>query len=233
MLKIKDYHSLFLNNINLKIKDNIIILGFNGAGKTTLAKILAYLTQNQAVFIDNKNIKDISDNIRREKINYIPTTIDIFDSFITVKEFLKLNFINKNIDIKLLNKIIEFLNIKKIENSNCKYLSSGESKLVLIAGAVIHNAKYTIFDEPTINLDPYREKILFNLFKENIFLQKKIIITHNLNFAYKLGYDIVFIKNGKIAFNGSNKEFFTNKNLNHFYQGSLKMENNNILTNLC
>ena len=101
-----------------------------------------------------------------------------------------------------------------------------------MASAILHNAKYTILDEPTSNLDPKRVKTIFNLLQNEDYLQNKIIITHNLNLAFQLGFEILFIENGKIKYYGSNEEFFSDSNLQNFFDESVKKVDNNILVNL-
>ncbi len=63
-------------------------------------------------------------------------------------------------------------------------------------------------------------------------LQNKIIITHNLNLAYKLGFDILFIKDGKIAFYDTSEQFFNDTNLEYFFTDSVKKCDDNIVVNL-
>ena len=218
MLKIDNYSNYILDNISLKIENkNLIILGANGSGKTTLAFVLSKL-------IPNNNI--LFGKARTKLINYIPVGLDIFDEFIDVVEFLELNHLYTKYTI---DNVLELLDITYLKNKSCKHLSSGEAQLVLIASSILHNAKYTIFDEPTSNLDPTRVKLVYKLIKDEQQLQNKIIITHNLNLAFKLGYDILFLENGKIKFIGSNKEFFDTKNLDNFFDKSVQKINDNIV----
>ena len=221
MLKLDNYSNYILKDISLKIENqNLIILGSNGSGKTTLAKVLSGLVSQELVLFGEQ---------RTKLINYIPVGLDIFDEFIDVVEFLELNKLYSTISI---NEILELLDITYLKNKPCKYLSSGEAQLVLIASAILHNAKYTIFDEPTSNLDPLRIKKVYETIKDEKLLQNKILITHNLNLAFKLGYDILFLKNGKIKFYGTNNDFFKDDNLNKFFNGSVRKVDNNIVVQL-
>ena len=216
MLELNNFSNYILNNLTLKIKNqNLIILGSNGCGKTTMAKAIIGL-------LDNNNI------INNKLINYIPTKLDIFDEFMSVYEFLKLSCIkNNNID-----EVLNSLNILYLKDKNAKNLSSGESQLVLLASAILHNAKYTILDEPTSNLDPQKVKKVFHMLQDKNILNYKIVITHNLDLAYKLGFDIIYIKDGKIDFQGLNQEFFTQENLNKYFDNTVKNINNNIVVSL-
>lgn len=221
MLKLTNYSNYILKDITLKIENqNLIILGENGSGKTTLAKILSGLVSDKLVLFGTQ---------RTELINYIPVGLDIFDEFIDIVEFLELNCLHTNYTI---DEVLELLNITYLKHKSCKHLSSGEAQLTLIAGSILHNAKYTIFDEPTSNLDPLRVKKVYEILKNQQHFQHKIIITHNLNLAYKLGYDILFLEDGHIKFQGSNSDFFDNTNLNNIFNNSVQKINDNIVIDL-
>ncbi|VAY86487.1 Zinc ABC transporter, ATP-binding protein ZnuC [hydrothermal vent metagenome] len=221
MLRLDNYSNYILNNISLKIENrNLIILGENGSGKTTLALMLSKLLENNDVLFKKSNTK---------LINYIPVGLDIFDEFITVFEFLDINCLHNKYSI---NEVLRVFNINYLKNKSCKNLSSGEAQLASIVGAILHNAKYTIFDEPTSNLDPLRVKKIYTLLKQNRYLEYKIIITHNLNLAYKLGYDIIFLKDGKIIFDGSCQNFFNTTNLTTFFNNSVQKIHDNIMIDL-
>lgn len=230
MLKINNYDSLILHNISFELQNkNLIILGSNGAGKTTLAKVLCGIISSSCVSIENKNPSDIYGESRTKLINYIPPKLEIYDDFMSVEEFLE---INKLYTHKSIYEVLQLLNIEYTKNKKCKNLSSGEAQLLLLASAILHNAKYTIFDEPTSNLDPIKIKNSFQILQDENILQNKIIITHNLNLAYKLGFDILFIKDGVIAFNDSSEQFFSDANLQLFFSDSVKKYDDNIVVNL-
>jgi iron complex transport system ATP-binding protein len=231
-LKIDNYSNEILKNIsfNLEAGEHLIILGSNGVGKTTLAKVLCGMTPSSSVSIDNINPSKVYGEKRAKLINYIPPKLDVFDEFITVREFLELGGAFNN-DLSI-DASLERLHIKHLANKACKMLSSGESQLLLIASALLHDARYTIFDEPTANLDPQKMQLLFNLLKDETTLQSKLIITHNLDLAYKLGYNILFLEEGAVKFYGSNADFFTQTHLDALYDGSVEKCENNIVVKL-
>ncbi|PHO10924.1 iron ABC transporter ATP-binding protein [Malaciobacter canalis] len=230
MLKVSNYSNFILKNISFFLNENLVVLGENGAGKSTLAKVICGLIESEAIELYEKNLNSLSQQERANFINYIPPKLSIFDEYITLKEFLELSSIN-SVDAKRLKKVILLLNLKKLENRYCNDLSSGEKQLLLLASSLMHNAKITIFDELTANLDINRLKEVFDIFKSN-FLNQKIVITHNLDLAYALKFKILFLKDGKIEFFGENEEFFTNKNLNKFYKNSISKVNNHLVVNL-
>ena len=232
MLEINSFSNPILHDItfNLENEENLIVLGKNGAGKSTLAKVLCNLIENDNVKLFEQNIKSLDEATRTKYINYIPPKLEIFDEYITTKEFLEMSAINE-ISKEKIEEIIVLLKLQNVKDRYCINLSSGEQQLLLLASALIHNAEITIFDELTANLDISRVKEVFDIFK-SVTLKQKIIITHNLDLAYNLKYKILFLEDGKIKFFGSSSEFFQIENLSRFYNNSIKIVDNHLVVNL-
>ncbi len=219
MLKLTKHSNQILKNISfeLKPKQNLIILGSNGAGKSTLAKALCGISPS-SVELFGKPLSSYSSKERTKLINYIPAKLEIFDEYITLNEYLDLSRLHTLLESK---NLLKLLNIDALKNKPCQQLSSGEQQLTMLATAVLHNAKVTIFDEPTANLDPNKSRDIFSLLKSGLF-QSKIIITHDLNLAHRLGYDVLFIKEGKVDFFESSEAFFNASNLDKYFGSSVK-----------
>lgn len=232
MLKIKNYNSEILKDISfeLKEKENLIILGENGAGKSTLAKVLCYLITNDKVFFDEENISKITDEKRVKLINYVPPKFSVFDEYITLQEYLELSFIDE-VDEEKIERLISLLRLDKLKNKECINFSSGEQQLLLLASSILHNAKITIFDELTANLDIKRLKEVFDILNSE-FLEQKIVITHNLDLAHALKYKVLFLKDGKVEFFGESCDFFSNETLKKYYNNAISTVNNHLVVNL-
>jgi iron complex transport system ATP-binding protein len=208
-----------LKDISLHLKDsqNLTILGSNGAGKSTLAKLLCgVLKSKNLVSLDGSFIEKLADKKRAKLINYIPPKLSIYDSFITVYDFLALGYHESKI-----GEVLKLLEIEEFEKTSCSTLSSGEQQLLLVASALVHDAKITIFDEPTSNLDPKKTKKIFDILKSNL-LKQKIVITHDLQFAYKLGFPIYYIFEGRAEMFEDVEEFFDKTNLEKLFEGSVE-----------
>ena len=96
MIDIKNLSCAFnnktiLQNINLNIQSHLCILGANGSGKSTLAKaICGLIEQDGEVSINATDIKEFSLIQKAKLISYIPAKLEIYDSFISVEEFVLL-----------------------------------------------------------------------------------------------------------------------------------------------
>jgi len=232
MLEINNYTSNILKDITFSLNEdeNLIILGRNGAGKSTLAKVLCNLITNDNVKLFDKKLNELAENLRASFINYIPPKFEIFDEYVTLKEFLELSFI-KEVKKEKIEEVLNILCIKHLENKPCISFSSGEKQLCLLASAILHDAKITIFDELTANLDITRLKEVYEILNSK-YLKQKIVITHNLDLAYALKYKVLYIDFGEIKFFGSNEEFFSEENLQRFYNDSILKVDNHLVVNL-
>jgi len=230
MVTITDYSDKILNNINFKLNrdENLIILGSNGAGKSTLAKLLCGISYSQKVEIEGRKLYLLSAKTRSQKINYIPPKLEIFDEYISVKDFLQLSRLYSSINVV---EAIELLDLKALENSSCKTLSSGEQQRLLLASSLLHNAEITIYDEPTANLDSNYTVEVFKILKSDI-IKNRIIITHDLTLAFRLGYRVIYMDRGSILFDGESKKFFEESNLGEFFGDSLKKVNDYLVINI-
>ena len=112
------------------------------------------------------------------------------------------------------NEVIERVNLI---NANEKYpdeISGGMKKRVAIARAIVMNPKYLFCDEPNSGLDPKTAILIDNLINEiteeyNI---TTVINTHDMNSVMEIGEKIVFLLNGKKAWEGTKKDIFNTEN---------------------
>ncbi len=232
MLHVDNLSHQILKQVSFSLdrKENLTILGSNGSGKTTLAKAICHLIHNDRVMIEGKKVSDLTVQERSETINFIPAKLSVYDEYLTVWDYLNLN-IRKEGQNDHLNEVLQLLNIAHLKNNRCHHLSSGESALLLIAGAILHNARYTIFDEPTANLDQVKKVKVYGLLKNSPHFQNKIIITHDLNLAYKLGYNILFLEEGEVHYFGECEPFFESNHLKSCFGNAIKNSNGNFVVN--
>ncbi|MFZ2890286.1 ATP-binding cassette domain-containing protein [Sulfuricurvum sp.] len=219
-LHVNNATTSYLRNISFELEnENVVILGSNGAGKTTLAKIMVALEENDHVTLDGERISRLSSKRRAEAVNFIPSKLEIFDEYIDVEEFLQLSLLNGSTRCEM-ETILKQLEIEHLKNSSCKCISSGEAQLVLFASGLLHNAALSIFDEPTANLDSDKKIKVYEALKE--FSGWKIVITHDLNLAYQLGYRVLYLEHGRLLYDGSCQSFFDPLNLEKLFGNSIK-----------
>jgi iron complex transport system ATP-binding protein len=213
-----------LQNVSLQIKSHLSILGANGSGKSTLARaICGLIGYDGEVEIDSLNIKEFSRIEKAKMLSYIPAKLEIYDTYITVYEFVLLGrfpykksfFEYSDKDKKIAHNTLEFLKIEHLSEHTLTSLSSGEQQLTLIAQALAQQSKIIIFDEPTANLDPHNSKVIAEHIKGLKEYHQIILITHDLHLACYVGSPIAFIKNKELLLFENN--FFDDENLEKLY----------------
>ncbi|HIC12181.1 MAG TPA: ABC transporter ATP-binding protein [Sulfurimonas sp.] len=230
MIKLKNITCRFskktiLEDISLDIPSHLSILGANGSGKSTLAKIICNLVDfDGAVVVNDKEIHEYTLKERAKLLSYIPAKLDVYDSFITLDEFVLLGrYAHKNslldysfTDKKIAKECLEFLDIEHLSSNTLHSLSSGETQLALIAQALSQQSKIIIFDEPTANLDPRNSKIIAQHIKSLQEYHQVILITHDIALAAFIGAPVAFVKNKKVSLYA--KEFFEKEKLQELYE---------------
>jgi len=121
------------------------------------------------------------------------------------------------------------LNRVNLINVNTRFpaeLSGGMQKRVAIARAIVMNPKYLFCDEPNSGLDPNTAILIDNLIQE--ITREYDIITvinsHDMNSVMEIGENIIFLKDGVKAWEGSNSEIFKTENeaiVNFVYSSNL------------
>jgi len=76
------------------------------------------------------------------------------------------------------------------------------------------NPKYLFCDEPNSGLDPKTAILIDNLIQEitDEYKITTVINTHDMNSVMEIGEKIIFLKNGKKAWEGSNEDIFQTDN---------------------
>ena len=182
-------NKVFFNfkNINLKIGEDLLIIGNSGIGKTTLLHLLAGLlkTDSGSINIYGQELKNFSnhqlDQFRRENIGIVFQRAHFINS-LTVKENLQLaQYIGKKNNNDRIENILKNLNIIDKSDKKTNQLSQGEKQRVSIAMAIVNSPKLILADEPTSSLDDFNCKNVINLLKKQAsdYGAQLIVITHD------------------------------------------------------
>ena len=215
-----------LDNVSLSIKQTELfgLLGVNGAGKTTLIKILCGLTKKTSgtITINNFNLDKEIDKIK-EIIDISPQETSVANN-LTVKENLEFfaNIYNNN-NADTINEIVDIFNLNEVINQRAKTLSGGYKRRLSIAIALISKPKILFLDEPTLGLDVFARRELWNIIKR---LQKNITIiltSHYLEEIENLCDKVAVLSNGKLLRTGTIEEIKQITNTQNFEDAFIKL----------
>lgn len=225
-LSYKTKDKVILDNISIKFPEKkfIGIIGPNGAGKSTLLKnIYGVLNSSSGdIFIDNKNIKNITGKERAKKIAVLSQE-DREDFDFNIEDIVKMGrYPYKNIfenysktDKEIALKMLKKVGMENYVGRSFKELSGGEKQRVLIARALAQDTPILILDEPTNHLDIGYQLQLLHLIKH---LDKSVISAlHDLNVASLFCDYIYILKDGKLIAEGTPEEVLNKENLKNIF----------------
>ena len=182
-----------VNNLNLEIKDGEIFgfLGPNGAGKTTTLKMITGTTSISEGNIEINNFDITKESLEAKKqFGFVPDSPDMFLRLKGI-EYLRFMATIYGIDPNSINqKIEEFAKRFEIYDALNKQIndySHGMRQKIILIGALIHDPKVWILDEPLTGLDPQSSYTLKEMMKEHTRNGNTVLFsTHVLEVAEKI-----------------------------------------------
>ncbi len=225
-----------LDNISLNVKtgENLVVFGRSGTGKSVLLKCIIGLLKPDSgnIYIKGKDVTKVSHkelNKIRKHTSFLFQGAALYDSM-TVRENLAFH-LTRNVKVtpkEAEEKIISTLDLVSLREAIDKMpseLSGGMKKRIGLARSIITEPEVIFYDEPTTGLDPISSKEISELIRD---LQKElnmtsIIVTHDLICANIIADRAIFLKDAKIAYEGTLEEL-TNSNdkyLQNFFSTNL------------
>lgn len=195
-----------LNDINLIIEESetIVLLGPSGCGKTTLLKLINRLIEPDTgeILIDDQNTRSFLAQDLRRNIGYIIQDVGLLPHLTLQKNIELVSRISSN---SLSNdRLIELLKLVNLDADllarKPDELSGGQQQRVGIARALANDPEIILMDEPFSALDNITRNQLQEDFLNLDILQNKtiVLVTHDIQEAFKLGDRIVLLNEGEI-----------------------------------
>lgn len=219
MLEIKNLKKTYkggktaVANLSLSVKPGDIygFIGHNGAGKTTTIKCVVGIHDfdEGEILVDEVSIR--KDPIRCKKVlAYIPDNPDLYD-YLTGIQYL--NFMADIFEIpaeEREQRIREEADAFEITSALGDLISSyshGMKQKLAIIGALIHQPRLLILDEPFVGLDPKAALVLKNKMHQLCEAGSAIFFsTHVLDVAEKLCNKIAIIRQGELIAAGETEK---------------------------
>lgn len=200
-----------------------LVIGASGQGKSVMAKCMVGLHEvdKGSVLFDGRDFSAMNRKQRieiRKEIGMLFQASALFDSM-TVEEnvIFPMRMFTDFSESEMRDRANFCLNRVNIINKN-KLLpaetSGGMQKRIAIARAISMNPKYLFCDEPNSGLDPQTSIVIDNLIKEITYEYQMttVVITHDMNSVMEIGDHIIFINQGKVGWQGTNKEIIKTNN---------------------
>ena len=214
-----DFQALKDINLDINLKEKIVICGPSGSGKSTLIRCLNRLEAHQEGKIHvsgielHETMKDV--DIVRQDIGMVFQNFNLFPHLTVLENCMAGPNWVRGIDKKeAKERAIAMLKKVKIPEQADKYpdqLSGGQQQRVAIARSLCMQPKVMLFDEPTSALDP---EMVSEVLDTMVELAKSgmtmICVTHEMGFARQVADRIIFMADGEIVEQNTPDEFFNN-----------------------
>ena len=222
-LKKKFGKNVVLKDINFTVNegDIISIFGPSVSGKSTLLRCINMIEKPSGgdIVFEGKSLMDKKTNLSlvREKIGMVFQQFNLFAN-LTVTENItlapvKLKLMDDKMAYKKGMELLENVGLKDKANVYPSSLSGGQKQRVSIVRTLMMNPDIILFDEPTSALDPEMVQEVLELIREVSKMGKTmIIVSHEMSFVRDISNRILFLDDGKIIFDGKNKDFFDSDN---------------------
>ena len=220
-----DQVSLAYNSINVldgvsfsvDFSERVAILGGSGYGKTTILKLILGLIRPDSgrIFIDGDDITNKTEEelrVPRMKFSIVFQEGALFDS-LNVKENVAFCFreYSSFTEEEIERRVREILRIVDVETAiylKPEELSGGMHRRVAIARSLAAcEPRMFLYDEPTSGLDPVNADnictLIVDLAKDG---KGFMVVTHKVTDALKVAERFMFLKDGKIQFDGNREE---------------------------
>lgn len=212
-----------LHNISFDIPagETLAIVGESGAGKSTLSRLLFrfYDVTSGQILIDDTDISHVTQKSLHKAIGIVPQDTVLFNNTIGY------NIVYGNPSASFEDVIHAAKNAKihdfimglpkqydTLVGERGLKLSGGEKQRVAIARTILKHPSIFLFDEATSALDTHTEKAIQSRLKEISKGYTTLIIAHRLS-TITHAHQIIVLKDGKIAEQGTHNELIERKGL--------------------
>jgi iron complex transport system ATP-binding protein len=204
----------------------LCIIGPNGSGKSTLIKTIAGILEpfSGSLFMDDKNLQDLSRNEIAKKIGYVPQDFQYLTSASVLEAVIlgrrpHVQWTLTQHDLDTVDAAMRMLNIVPMSEKMLTELSGGERQRVFIARAIAQEPDFFLFDEPTSALDIRHQIEVFSMIRQisGSGQRSVLVAVHDLNFAYHYADRVMLLDKGKIVSIGSIDEVMTEENIISVY----------------
>src|SRR5215813_5981559 len=195
-------------DLTIRTGEFYALLGPNGAGKTTTLRMVAGLLKPDAGSVSILGINALADPVAAKQIMaWVSDEPMIYDK-LTPLEYLEfvagLWGIDPAVSEQRANELIVSLGLGAHLHERCEGFSKGMRQKVALAGALVHEPRLIILDEPLTGLDAVSARHVKGLLADRVRAGCTIIMTtHILEVAERMADRIGVIAAGRLVAEGT------------------------------
>jgi ABC-2 type transport system ATP-binding protein len=206
----KEFATVAVDNLDLTVRAGELyaLLGPNGAGKTTTLRMIAGLLPPDAGSIAVFGIDALADPVAAKRVTaWLPDEPMIYDKLSPLEylEFVAgLWGVERERAERNATELLELLELAPHAHLRCEGFSRGMKQKVALAGALIHDPRLIMLDEPLTGLDAAIARQVKDLLMTRVRAGATIILTtHILEVAERLAGRIGIVDHGRLIAEGT------------------------------
>ena len=198
-------------DLTVRAGEFYMLLGPNGAGKTTTLRMVSGLLRPDGGAISIFGIDALADPVAAKQIvGWLSDEPMIYDK-LTPLEYLEfiagLWRVDPSVAEARARDLLGWLGLERHAHERCEGFSRGMRQKVALAGALVHEPKLIILDEPLTGLDAGSARLVKNVLTERVRGGATVIMTtHILEIAERMADRIGVISGGRLIAEGSLRE---------------------------
>ena len=195
-------------DLTIRIGEFYALLGPNGAGKTTTLRMVAGLLRPDAGAVSVFGIDALKDPVAaKQMMAWVSDEPMIYDK-LTPLEYLEFVAGLWGIDAATAEgsarDLLASLGLEPHRDERCEGFSKGMRQKVALAGALVHDPRLIILDEPLTGLDALSARHVKGLLQERVRAGCTVIMTtHILEVAERMADRIGVIASGRLVAEGT------------------------------
>ncbi len=202
-----------LDDISLSIDKGevVVVVGPSGSGKSTFLRCINALETIQGgdIRVGELSVRGTAAEVRelRREAGMVFQQFNLFPQLTALENVmfgpLESRGVSKDQARSEAKALLDKVGLAERMDHYPSELSGGQQQRVAIARSLAVKPLLMLFDEPTSALDPELRhevlKVMKDLAEEGMTM---VVVTHEMDFARKVGSRLLFIDNGKIAHDG-------------------------------
>ncbi|MCQ9123875.1 ABC transporter ATP-binding protein/permease [Rodentibacter caecimuris] len=223
-VEIQDLHFAYseekpaIQGLNLTIPSNqlTVFVGKSGCGKSTLVSLLMgfYKPQKGEILFNGQNVVEINRTSFYENVSLVSHSSYVFKG--SLRENMQMA--KTDASDEQIYQCLEQVNLADFVRENGGLdmpllsrgtnLSGGQIQRLALARALLHNARFYIFDEATSNIDVESEEVILKFIRQ--FKQHKTIVMISHRLANAVNADNIYVlEKGKLIEQGTHTTLIT------------------------
>jgi ABC-type multidrug transport system ATPase subunit len=201
-----------LQGLSYRLPDGLtILLGPNGAGKSTTLKLAAAVNQPSSGSVSLDGLSSRTKEYRKA-VAWMPQEIVRMPS-LTAREYVAyvgwLKGMKRDAAWRQSRRALARVELTDKSDVKTSQLSGGQLRRIGVAGALVHNARVLLLDEPTAGMDPRQRRVFRDILRSLTGDVRVLMSTHDVADLAEEADNVTVLYEGSILHSGPTADFLS------------------------